>query len=145
MQKTVIFSGLTLVKTKRMILPRSADIHEYVQNMYFENPSGCVPTEYLGEDVMNDIHTKFYYPLAFLVWCFQKMHPELNKDSLLITIDPSYDCATNFILHLFEQKITLLQGSWNAWSFWFKSEADFEDWMDDCFEEMENCFRNKEE
>ena len=97
------------------------------------------------EDVMNDIHTKFYWPLSFLKWLFQKLHPELKKDTVLITIDSSYEGATNYIMNLFEQKIVLLQGSWNAWSFWFKDEADFEEWMDNCLEEMEEGLQNKKE
>jgi|SRR5208337_4162915 len=145
MQKAAPLAGYTMIETKRLGVPSSADVHEYVQNMYFENPHGCVPAKYLGEDVMNDIRTKFYYPLAFLKWLFQKLHPEQKKDSVLITIDPSYECATNYIMSLFEQKATLLQGSWNAWSFWFKDEADFEDWVDDCLEEMEDCLQNKKE
>ena len=98
------------------------------------------------EDVMNDIHTKFYWPLSFLKWLFQKLHPELKKDTVLITIDSSYEGATNYIMNLFEQKIVLLQGSWNAWIFWFKDEeADFEDWMDNCLEEIEEDLQNKKE
>jgi len=38
---------------------------------------------------------------------------------------------------LYEQKIVLLQNLWNAWSFWFKDDIEFENWVDDCLEEME--------
>jgi hypothetical protein len=37
----------------------------YVKNMYFKNPHGCVSDLYLGDDLMNDIKTKFYFLLAF--------------------------------------------------------------------------------
>jgi hypothetical protein len=145
MQAAPDISGYSVIKTKQAGAHSFVGVQEYVHNMYFEDPNGCVPAEYLGEDVMNDIHTKFYYPLAFLVGFFQKIHPELKKDSMLITIDPSYECATNYIMNLFEKKITLLQGSWNAWTFWFKDEADFENWVDDCLKEIEGCLQNKKE
>jgi len=98
-----------MISEKTIATPSFEGIHEYVQNMYFENPNSCVPAKYLG------------------------------------TIDSSYEGATNYIMNLFEQKIVLLQGSWNAGSFWFKDEVDFEDWMDDCLEEMEGGLQNKKE
>jgi hypothetical protein len=110
---------------------------KYVKNMYFENPHGCVPAKYLGEDLMNDIHTKFYYPLAFLGWLFIKKHPKLKKETMLITIDPSYESPTNYNMTLYEQRIVLLQNLWKAWSFWFKDEKEFEYWVDECLGEME--------
>jgi hypothetical protein len=111
-------------------------IRAYVQEMYFQKPHGCLPYKYIGEDLTNDIRTKFYYPLAFLEWLFKEIHPELKNTYFLITIDPSYEAATNFILHTYE-KVILLEGSWNAWSFWFDDEAAFGDWVNDCLKEME--------
>jgi hypothetical protein len=128
----------------RLRIPVFANVQEYVQDMYFVDPHGCVPAKYLGEDVMNNIHTKFYYPLAFIRWLFQKMHPKLKKDTLLITIDPSYESETNYIVHLYRQKIVLLQDSWNAWSFWFEDETEFEKWVDDCLEEGEGTIKEKQ-
>jgi hypothetical protein len=96
-----------------------------------------VLTEYWVEDLMNDIHTKFYYPLSFLGWLFIKKHPKLKKETLLITIDPSYESPTNYNMTLYEQKIVLLQNLWKAWSFWFKDEKEFEYWVDECLGEME--------
>jgi hypothetical protein len=131
-------AGHTLVETKQPGVPSLDGFHEYVQNMYFENPNGCVPAKYLGEDLMNDIHTKFYYPLAFLRFLFLKKHTKLRKETLLITIDPSYESPTNYNMTLYEQKIVLLQNLWNAWSFWFKDEIEFENWVEGCLKEMED-------
>jgi hypothetical protein len=123
--------------------PNLECVQKYVQNMYFVEPHGCVPDKYLGEDVMNDIQTKFYFPLTFLKCLFQRLHPELEREKLLIMIDPSYESATNYIMVLFNQKKILLYGSWNAWSFWFRDEGNFEDWMDNCLKEMECGLREK--
>lgn len=114
-----------------------ARIQDYVQEMYLQDPEGCLPYKYLGEDIINDIRTKFYYPLAFLEWLFKKIHPELKHSTLLITIDASYEDATNFVLHLYDEKVVLIEGSWNSWSFWFEDSAEFEDWVNSCLEEME--------
>jgi hypothetical protein len=113
-------------------------IREYVQEIYFQDPTGCLPYKYLSEDLASDIRTKFYYPLAFLEWLFKESHPELKHTHFLITIDPSYEAATNFILHVYDEKVILLEGSWNAWSFWFDDETAFEDWVNNCLKEMES-------
>ena len=65
-KKAAPLAGYAVIEKKRLGVSRLPVVHEYVQKMYFENPHCCVPAEYLGEDLMNDIHTKFYYPLAFL-------------------------------------------------------------------------------
>lgn len=120
-------------------------IQKYVQNMYFEDPKGCVPVKYIGEDLMNDIHTKFYYPLSFIRWLFVKKHPKLKKETILITIDPSYESSTDYNMTLYEQKIVLLQSLWKAWSFWFKDEMEFEHWVEDCLGEMKEGFQKSKE
>jgi hypothetical protein len=40
--------------------------------------------------------------------------------------------------------VILLEGSWNAWNFWFKEDAEFEDWVNGCLEEMERGLENIE-
>ena len=125
------------IGTKRLSIPYFGAIQQYVFEMYFQNPNGCVPVMYLGADVINDINTKFYYPLAFLACLFKKTHSKLKNAKLLVTIDPSYEAPTNYILHLPDEKVILLEESWNAWSFWFKDETAFGDWVNKCLEEME--------
>ena len=127
MRKAPNLAGYSASVTKQLGAHSFVGVQVYVLEMYFEDPRGCVPAKYIGEDLMENIHTKFYYPLAFLDWLFLKKHPKLKKDTLLITIDPSYESGTNYVVHLYEQKVALLQGSWNAWRFWFENEAEFED------------------
>ena len=133
------------ISTKRLRVSQLVGIQEYVQEMYFENPSGCVPIKYLSEDLMNDIQTKFYYPLAFLRWLFVKKHPEIKKEPILITIDPSYESPTNYNITAYEQKIVLLQDLWKAWSFWFKDEIEFDDWVEGCLGEMDEGLKKWED
>ncbi len=143
-QEAPHLAGNAFIGTKKLRVPNFGGIQEYVQEMYFQDPNGCLPFKYLREDVINDIRTKFYYPLAFLEWLFKKIHPKLKHATLLITIDPSYEAATNYIMHLYDDKVILLEGSWNAWNFWFEDEAEFEDWVNSCLEEMESGLQNVE-
>ena len=142
MQEAPHLAGDATIGTKKLWVPNFGGIQKYVQEMYFQNPNGCLPYKYLGEDTINDIRTKFYYPLSFLEWLFKKTHPKLKHATLLITIDPSYEAATNYILHLCDDKVILLEGSWNAWVFWFEDESEFEEWVDRCLEEMEFGLQN---
>jgi hypothetical protein len=137
-QKAPHLVDYAIVGKRTLRISIFAGIQRYVQEMYFQDPNGCLPYKYLGQDITNDIRTKFYYPLAFLEWLFKKIHPELVHATLLITIDPSYETSTHFILHLYDEKIVLLEGSWKAWNFWFEDEAEFEDWVNSCLEEMES-------
>lgn len=125
-----------------MIGHTDLETKKYVKRMYFEKPKGCVPTEYLGDDLLYDIRTKFYFPLAYLRWLFANKKPEFKNSELLITIDPSYEGATNYNVILNEQKIVLLQGSFNAWNFWFKDEKEFDCWVENCLEEMAEELKN---
>jgi hypothetical protein len=138
MREAPHLAGAATIGTKKVWIPHFGVIQEYVQEMYFQDPNGCLPSKYLGKEIMDDIRTKFYYPLAFLEWLFKKIHPKLKHVTLLITIDPSYEGATNYILYLSGEKVILLEGSWNAWRFWFEDEAKFEDWVNACLEDMES-------
>jgi hypothetical protein len=119
-------------------LTNSKGICDYVQSMYFEKPKGCIPINYLGEDLMNDIQTKFYFPLSFLRVLFLKKHSGFKEDGVLITIDPSYEDFTNYNITLKEQRIVLLQNQYKAWNFWFEDENEFDNWINSCLNEMED-------
>jgi len=48
MQEAPYLGECAMISEKMMTIPSFEGIHEYVQNMYFENPNGCVPAKYLG-------------------------------------------------------------------------------------------------
>ena len=48
MQEAPYLGESAMISEKMMTIPSFEGIHEYVQNMYFENPNGCVPAKYLG-------------------------------------------------------------------------------------------------
>jgi hypothetical protein len=112
-------------------------IHNYIQKIYFEDPKGCIPDEYIGEDLMNDIQSKFYFPLAFLRLLFFSKHAAFRNETLIITIDPSYESPTNYNLILYERRIVLLQDNWAAWKFWFDNDDAFDNWINTCLTEMD--------
>jgi hypothetical protein len=50
MQEAPHLGGCTTIGKKLMNTSSFEGIQKYVQNMYFEDPKGCVPIKYIGED-----------------------------------------------------------------------------------------------
>lgn len=89
--------------------------------MYLKDPHGCVPEEFLGDDLLYAIKGKFYWP-------FDAVRTQLEKEfgsdrSMYIYVDPCYDDTTYALLTLQNEHVLLSYGS-KPWTFWWKSEAE---------------------
>ncbi len=91
------------------------DGHKVLREIYLTDLNGrCLPEEYVGEDVLNEIEEKFYLFLGAI-------RDEL-PEYIEIYISPSYEDTTTYLMILDDR--LLLKDYQKAWHFWFKSEEE---------------------
>jgi hypothetical protein len=76
----------------------------------YNQSAGCIPPEFLGEDVSTDIENKFY------AW-LDATRIEFEKETaihLQIVIEPSYEGSTCYLAH--DGDIVYFLGDENAWN-----------------------------
>lgn len=91
------------------------------RKMYLEDPKGCVPEEFIGDDILYAIKGKFYWP-------FDAVRAQLKKEfgddrSMYIYVDPCWDDTTYSLLTLGNEYLLLSYGS-KPWTFWWENEQD---------------------
>jgi len=114
-----------------------------VDNMYLKDPGGCVPEEYIGDDLLQDIKDKFYFPHRFVA-DFVEMELNLmdkHKEFIFTCIDPSYEDRT-IVLVTFKD-IIVFHGGDKAWNFWFHSEEELERYLEDVYITIINKLKEK--
>lgn len=114
------------------------EVQQHVKDMYFSEYEGCVPDHMLGEDTMQDVKDKFYYPLSFIRSLFVAKHPEL-KGKICIVIDASYESDTHYIMYA-DSKI-LFDYAVEAWKFVFDHDIDFKEEVEYVLGKMEEAYK----
>lgn len=85
----------------------------YVKRCYKDVQNRCVPGEYLGEDILDDINSKFYY---FFRTIADEAERKLGID-ISVIIEPSYEGRTSLVAYAPNESIVLLDFSCKAWHF----------------------------
>lgn len=102
---------------------RGTEEEDVFQTLYLTERSGCVPDHLMGDDLLVDIRSMYY-------WVFAGIREELDErvgaHSFIFTvIDPSYDDAT-WALLIHSDRV-LLNVSRKAWDFYWESEEEMAD------------------
>jgi len=101
---------------------------EQIEAVWFKDNEGCFPSDYLGDDLMNDIINKFYAPFDYVVSIIEKEF-KLNTTVMRINIMPCFEDSTYTVVHDGE-KVYIADGT-KAWYFWWKDEKEFDEWVDE--------------
>lgn len=112
-----------------------SDRHIALREMYLEEPNGCVPEAYLGDDVNKNIYEKFYAVL-------DAIREEVGVDGIDIYIDVSYESDTVFIMTC--GKTVLYKGYSKAWNFWWETLGDLEDYVYQIYREIMACLAQRD-
>lgn len=93
------------------------------RKMYLQDPHGCVPDEFVGDDVLYAIKGKFYWPFHAVR---EQLKKEFGNDSRMwIYVDPCHDDTTYALLTLKNEYVLLSYAS-KPWSYWWKSEPEMQ-------------------
>lgn len=105
---------------------------EETNAVWFKDADGCYPVGYLGEDLLNDIMTKFYEPLSFVR---ELLEDEMKRSPLHIRIAvmPSYEDHTFYVV-TYDGRVVLEQNGEKAWNFFFERDQDFNKWVEETLE-----------
>lgn len=91
------------------------------RKVYLEEPPGCLPDEFIGDDVLLAVRSKFHWPFDAVR---DRLEKEFGREKMLwIHIDPSYEDTTRAIMTLDDERVLLSFYS-KAWSFWWKDEQE---------------------
>jgi len=114
---------------------------DYIKDVYLTDNDGCIPSQYLGDDINRDIRGKFARPLNFII---EKVQKELGakKEGLWLypMIDADYEDATHaaivMVTHSTGRRDFLYYNSEKAWNYWFQTREDFEKELFDIYVEV---------
>ena len=114
---------------------------DYIKDVYLTENDGCIPYQYLGDDLMQDIRRKFALPLNFII---EKVQTELGvkRDGLWLYpfIDSDFEDATHFAIVVTNLKTGrqdfVYDNSAKAWHYWFQTREDFEKELFDIYVEV---------
>jgi len=108
-----------------------------VKKLYLDPQEGCVPDEFIGEELHYAVKSKFY---GFFSVIRDKVHSEylekkrISCPSISISIDPSYEDATTVVVSF--QNAVLCEYNAKAWNFVWSSVAELQKEMADLFYQM---------
>lgn|GEM_PF-2760422 len=111
----------TLVSSVRREINNWHSSRQAFRKMYLQDPHGCVPDEFVGNDLLYSIKEKFYWPLNAVREQLEKEFG--NEPPLWVYVDPCYDDTTYALLTLGNEHVLFSYGS-KPWTFWWKSEAE---------------------
>ncbi len=113
---------------------KSKDIREIIRKIYLEPQDGCLPDEFVGEDLLCSIQSKFYEFFISITQALEKdlLEPQgVGRTWISIWIDPSYDDET-YVIVTFQSVVLLLYGR-KAWNFSWPSVGDLKKEMTDIY------------
>jgi hypothetical protein len=91
------------------------------RKLYLQDPKGCVPEEFIGDDILYAIKGKFYWPLNAVR---EQLEKEFGSDPpMWVYVDPCYDDTTYALLTLGNELVLFSYGS-KPWTFWWENEQD---------------------
>jgi len=99
---------------------------EQCEAYWFKENDGCVPSEYLGEDLYNDIINKFYAPFLYIVENIEKEF-KLSSMVLRICVMPCHEGESYVVIH--DDEKVYLTYQCKAWQFWFGNTKEFDDFV----------------
>ena len=91
---------------------------------FLQDHGGCVPEEYIGEDLHVAIHEKFYAVFSAIARAVEK---EAGMAFAFTTVSPSYEDTTRVILHGYyrgQEEVLLLVERIKAWNLWWPSQEE---------------------
>jgi hypothetical protein len=114
---------------------------DYIKDVYLTKCDGCIPSQYLGDDINRDIRGKFARPLNFIIEKVQKeLGVKRNGLWLYPLIDADYEDATHAAIimlnHNTGRRDFLYYNSEKAWHYWFQTREDFEKELFDIYVEV---------
>jgi hypothetical protein len=90
------------------------------QTLYLRERFGCIPDHLLGDDLMQDIRSLYYYVLNGVR---SELQERLSPPGFMwIIIDPSYEDTTSAAL-ITDDRVLLVEHS-KAWNFYWESEEE---------------------
>ena len=107
------------------------------RSLYLTERFGCIPDHFLGDDLMVDIRSMYY-------WVLDGVRNELQerfaiKTFLWVVVDPSYEDST-YALLLHDDRV-LLQISRKAWHFSWESEDEMAEELQEWYEQAASAVR----
>lgn len=103
---------------------------QYLTDVYLRDPEGCLPEDYLGDDLFISIRDKFWYPIRWLADAIAATTGgAVPASSIQIVIEPSYNDSTHVVV--FSGTRLLFHESWKAWRFWWQTDDQFEAWANE--------------
>ena len=108
-----------------------------VKKLYLDPQEGCVPDEFIGEELLYAVKSKFY---GFFSVIRDKVHAEylekkkISYPSISISIDPSYEDVTSVVVSF--QNAVICEYNAKAWNFVWSTVAELQKEMADLFYQM---------
>lgn len=108
-----------------------------VKKLYLDSQEGCVPDEFIGEELLYAVKSKFY---GFFSVIRDKVHAEylekkkISYPSISIVIDPSYEDVTSVVVSF--QNTVICEYNAKAWNFVWTTVAELQKEMADLFYQM---------
>lgn len=88
------------------------DRDKVLKDIYLTDPNGCIHEDYLGDDCLSDVQSKFYH--------FLDAVREEFDDFIEIHVDPSYEDSS---CYFFIYHSRLMYSAYRkAWDFWWETE-----------------------
>lgn len=108
---------------------------QYLADVYFREPEGCLPEDYLGDDLFISIRDKFWYPIRWLADATAATTGgAVPASAIQIVIEPSYNDSTHVVV--FRGAHLLFHETWKAWRFWWQTDGEFETWANEVLHSM---------
>lgn len=106
---------------------------QYFKDVYLSEYEGCIPENWLGDDVMKDIQGKYY---TFFRPIVDKALEDLGMGGhfVRIAVDPSYEDTTTVVIYHPDSKRVLLDYDEKAWHFKFRSLKELEEFASGTYE-----------
>lgn len=116
---------------------RGKETKKLIQRIYLDPQDGCLPDEFIGDELLYSIQSKFYEFFQCITQALEKDILEPQKAGgawISIWIDPSYDDET-YVLVTFQSAVLLLYGR-KAWNFSWPAIAELKKEMSELYYDM---------
>ena len=97
-----------------------------IKKLYMEPQDGCVPDEFIGEELLYAIKAKYYKYFGVIRDRVQSDYLEkkqIRYPSISIFVDPAFEDTTSVLMTF--QDVLLCEHQSKAWHFLWSSEAEF--------------------
>jgi len=108
-----------------------------VRKLYLAPQEGCIPDEFIGEDLLLDIRAKYYDYFSVITEALEKDFLEKQgaiQEWFSIWIDPCYEDATS-VLVTFSDFVVLTHSS-KPWNFHWQSNQEIKQELADLYYRM---------